>query len=212
MNVLDRKLFRDLMRLKGQALTIALVVAVGVANYITLRSAWRALGDSRATYYEEYRFADVFARLKRAPDSVADQIHDVRGVATVYPRVVEEVRRHFNCSDLEGAELEGQGGDGTALTHWEKRIFQNEAMTGTVHTENPVYSRLTFALLEDSGWYLPNYDLASPKRRDITLQPCAFDNERKKVLRTFFLSWVVGGISEKYVLTHSITRSLDLVI
>ena len=130
----------------------------------------------------------------------------------VTPRVVEEVRRHFNCSDLEGAELEDQGGDGTALTHWEKRIFQNEAMTGTVHTENPVYSRLTFALLEDSGWYLPNYDLASPKRRDITLPPCAFDNERKKVLRTFFLSWVVGGISEKYVLTHSITRSLDLVI
>ena len=79
----------------------------------------------------------------------------------VTPRVVEEVRRHFNCSDLEGAELEDQGGDGTALTHWEKRIFQNEAMTGTVHTENPVYSRLTFALLEDSGWYLPNYDLAS---------------------------------------------------
>ena len=90
-NVLDRKLLRDLMRLKGQALTIALVVAVGVANYITLRSAWRALGDSRAAYYEQYRFADVFARLKRAPDSVADQIHDVRGVATVYPRVVEEV-------------------------------------------------------------------------------------------------------------------------
>ena len=44
-SVLDRKLLRDLMRLKGQALTIALVVAVGVANYITLRSAWRALGD-----------------------------------------------------------------------------------------------------------------------------------------------------------------------
>ncbi len=90
-NVLDRKLLRDLTRLKGQALTIALVVAVGVANYITLRSAWRALGDSRAAYYEQYRFADVFSRLKRAPDSVADRIQDVRGVASVYPRVVEEV-------------------------------------------------------------------------------------------------------------------------
>ncbi|MFW2388059.1 MAG: ABC transporter permease [Polyangiales bacterium] len=91
MSVLDRKLFRDLMRLKGQALTIAMVVAVGVANYITLRSAWRALGDSRAAYYEEYRFADAFASLKRAPDSVADQLHEVRGVASVYPRVVEQV-------------------------------------------------------------------------------------------------------------------------
>ncbi len=91
MSVLDRKLFRDLTRLKAQSLTIALVVAVGVANYITLRSAWHALGDSRAAYYEKYRFADVFARLKRAPDSVADRLQEARGVALAYPRVVEEV-------------------------------------------------------------------------------------------------------------------------
>jgi len=78
----------------------------------------------------------------------------------VTPRVVNEVRRHFDCPTLEGAELEDQGGDGTAFTHWEKRIFQNEAMTGTVHTAKPVYTRLTFALLEDSGWYIPDYSKA----------------------------------------------------
>lgn len=43
------------------------------------------------------------------------------------------------------------------------RLFQNEAMTGTVHTQNPAYSRLTFALLEDSGWYIPNYDMVKKK-------------------------------------------------
>ena len=32
-------------------------------------------------------------------------------------------------------------------------------MTGT-HTQNPIYSRITFALMEDTGWYLPNYDMA----------------------------------------------------
>lgn len=42
----------------------------------------------------------------------------------VTPRVREEARRHFNCSKLEGAELEDQGGEGTALTHWEKRILE----------------------------------------------------------------------------------------
>lgn len=77
----------------------------------------------------------------------------------VTPRVVEEVRQHFNCSSLEGAELEDQGEDGTALTHWEKRVFENEAMTGT-HTQNPVYSRLTLALMEDTGWYKANYSMA----------------------------------------------------
>jgi hypothetical protein len=42
----------------------------------------------------------------------------------VTPRVVEEVRSHFGCRDLEGAELEDQGEEGTALTHWEKRVFE----------------------------------------------------------------------------------------
>lgn len=77
----------------------------------------------------------------------------------VTPRVVREVRHHFNCPDLEGAELEDQGEEGTALTHWEKRIFENEAMTGT-HTQNPVYSRITLALMEDTGWYRANYEMA----------------------------------------------------
>lgn len=34
------------------------------------------------------------------------------------------MRRHFNCPTLEGAELEDQGIDGTAITHWEKRVFE----------------------------------------------------------------------------------------
>ena len=28
-------------------------------------------------------------------------------------------------------------------------------MTGTVHANDPIYSKLTFALMEDTGWYLP---------------------------------------------------------
>jgi len=78
----------------------------------------------------------------------------------VTPAVKREVRRHFSCPSLEGGELEDQGGDGTAYTHWEKRVFQNEAMTGTVHTDNPIYSRITLALMEDSGWYRPDYSKA----------------------------------------------------
>lgn len=76
-------------------------------------------------------------------------------------RVRDEVRAHFNCSELEGAELEDQGGDGTALTHWEKRVFEHEAMTGT-HTHNPVISRVTLALMHDTGWYVPDYSMAEP--------------------------------------------------
>ncbi|PIO76492.1 hypothetical protein TELCIR_01432 [Teladorsagia circumcincta] len=47
--------------------------------------------------------------------------HDVYMVIT--PRVRKEVRRHFNCSTLEGAELENQGNQ-SAGAHWEKRVFE----------------------------------------------------------------------------------------
>lgn len=79
--------------------------------------------------------------------------------AVITPAVTQAVREHFNCSSLEGAELEDQGSDGTSITHWEKRLFENEAMTGT-HTQNSVYSKLTLAILQDTGWYIPDYNRA----------------------------------------------------
>ncbi|ETN75894.1 hypothetical protein NECAME_12068 [Necator americanus] len=48
--------------------------------------------------------------------------HDVFMVVT--PKVREEARKYFNCPDLEGAELEDQGGAGTAGVHWEKRVLE----------------------------------------------------------------------------------------
>jgi leishmanolysin-like peptidase len=77
----------------------------------------------------------------------------------VTPKVVEEGRRHFNCSTLEGVQLEDQGGAGTGSSHWEKRIVESEGMTGVIST-HPKFSRLTYALLEDSGWYKMNYSFA----------------------------------------------------
>lgn len=91
-NALDRKLFREVTRLRGQALTIAIVVASGVACYISLQSAWRALYGSRDLYYESNRFADVFVHLERAPRSVAQQVAELPGVALAYPRIVEQIR------------------------------------------------------------------------------------------------------------------------
>ena len=44
------------------------------------------------------------------------------------PKVIEKARAAFNCSSLEGVELENQGG--TALAHWEKRIMLNDFMWG----------------------------------------------------------------------------------
>ena len=78
------------------------------------------------------------------------------------PAVRAFVRDHFGCSSLEGAELENEGGEGTRWSHWEESLFLEEIMTGLQSpSERSVLSNLTLALLEDSGWYVPNYALAS---------------------------------------------------
>ena len=92
MSPLDRKLLRDLVQLRGQVVTIALVVGAGIAAFVAIRSTYGALRDSQAAYYDRYRFGDVFAHLERAPNSLADRLREIDGVATVYPRVVDRVR------------------------------------------------------------------------------------------------------------------------
>lgn len=83
MNTLDKKLLRDLKLMWSQALTIALVVASGVAGFITSFSAYDALSWSRDLYYADARFADVFATLKRAPLSLLPQLQAMDGAAHV---------------------------------------------------------------------------------------------------------------------------------
>ena len=91
MSLLDRKLRRDLRTLQSQALAVALVMACGLAMMITTRSLMLSLESTRVRYYEEHRFADVFARLKRAPNSVADQIAAIPGVSAVQTGIAIQV-------------------------------------------------------------------------------------------------------------------------
>jgi putative ABC transport system permease protein len=91
MNTLDRKLIRDLQHLGGQAIAIILIVACGIAGLVTMMSAYNSLQLSQQDYYQGYRFADVFVQLKRAPNSMAEQIRAIPGVAQVQTRVVMDV-------------------------------------------------------------------------------------------------------------------------
>uniref|UniRef100_A0A4W3JW35 Leishmanolysin-like peptidase n=1 Tax=Callorhinchus milii TaxID=7868 RepID=A0A4W3JW35_CALMI len=105
----------------------------------------------------------------------------------VTPHVVKEAQKHFNCTILEGMELENQGGMGTELNHWEKRLLENEAMTG-FHTQNRVFSRITLAILEDTGWYKADYSMAEKLEWgegmgcDFVMKSCKFwiDQQRQK--------------------------------
>lgn len=95
MSALTRKLLRDLLGMKGQVLSIALVVACAVASWSAARGTWSALQDSRDSYYERQRLADVFAVLERAPESLAARVAAVPGVRTLHTRVVERATVPF---------------------------------------------------------------------------------------------------------------------
>ena len=89
MRALDRKLVRDLVRLRGQVVTIALVVAAGISAWVCLRSTYESLLATRDADYASGRFGHVFCRLVRAPARVEAELSRIEGVERVYPRLVE---------------------------------------------------------------------------------------------------------------------------
>ncbi|MGZ7030370.1 MAG: ABC transporter permease, partial [Thermoanaerobaculia bacterium] len=91
MRALNRKLLRDGRHMAGQLGAIALIVAAAIATYVTMRGSYEALRKARTEYYARYRFAHVFAQVKRAPLRVATDIADIPGVSAVDARIVVNV-------------------------------------------------------------------------------------------------------------------------
>lgn len=91
MSALEKKLARDLWRLKGQVATIALVLACGIMAMLMMRATYRSLLAARDSYYATYRFGDVFARLVRAPSFVEERLAAIPGVRVAYTRIAKDV-------------------------------------------------------------------------------------------------------------------------
>jgi putative ABC transport system permease protein len=104
MSALNRKLVRDLWEMRSQALAIALVVAAGVAMYVTYLSNFDSLRRTVDTYYERQRLADVFAPLKRAPERLASRLAAIDGVEVVDTRVLVSV-----TLDIPGMDAPASG-------------------------------------------------------------------------------------------------------
>lgn len=87
LRALDRKLLRDLWAMKGQAMAIAFVIAGGVSVYLVMAGLLSSLEETRRAYYDRYRFADVWAPVVRAPNSLLDEIRSIPGVHFAETRV-----------------------------------------------------------------------------------------------------------------------------
>lgn len=90
MRAIDRKLLRDLFRLKMQAAAIALVVASGVASFVGMLATYQSIRVSEQHYYEGQRFAHVWSNLSRAPRSVLRDIAAIPGVMAVEGRIKQQ--------------------------------------------------------------------------------------------------------------------------
>jgi hypothetical protein len=77
------------------------------------------------------------------------------------PPLTDKLRKFYGCSNLQGAILENQGGDATASSHFERKYFVYEHMSSGSIIGRRV-TEFSLALLEGSGWYLPDYSYAEP--------------------------------------------------
>ena len=66
---------------------------------------------------------DHFQGTANANRIITQTINNQARYLLATPKVIEAAKKHFNCSTLQGIELENQGGEGTLLNHWESRVM-----------------------------------------------------------------------------------------
>jgi len=125
--------------------------------YMILHETTHTLGFSSSLY--NYFLTSSGARLtghitSGSLDGSTSKVINVEPLTT-------RLRNFFGCSSLKGAYMENSGSSATAGEHFERRMFAFEAMTsGLIYQQS--YSQFSLAMLEGSGWYVPDYSYADP--------------------------------------------------
>jgi len=91
MSALNHKLWRTISRTKGQFIAVVAVVAIGVAVYIGMTTAYYNLNASKEKFYRDQNFADYYFQVVKAPQQVTKQIETIPGVAGVTGRIQKDV-------------------------------------------------------------------------------------------------------------------------
>jgi len=73
--------------------------------------------------------------------------------------VLKYARAYYGCPNLTGVPLQ-TGTDGRPGGHWNEQYLGNEIMTPTTRGGGDLFSNMSLALAEDSGWYQPDYSMA----------------------------------------------------
>jgi putative ABC transport system permease protein len=84
---LDRKLLRDLSRMKMQLAAVGGVLACGIVLWVMANGMYDSLQRARDDYYDDRNMADMAASVVRAPLDVATDLQAVPGIQAMEARV-----------------------------------------------------------------------------------------------------------------------------
>ena len=124
---------------------------------LVLHEIIHALGFSVPSFLN---FRDEFGNPRKNHWRTLDSDGPERKILDVEP-LTQRLRDHFQCPSIPGALMEDDGGSGTKNHHFERRIFLYEIMTSGIMNGMRI-SEFTLAILEGSGWYIPDYNFAEP--------------------------------------------------
>ncbi len=88
MSALNKKLLRDLWRLRGSVIAVALIIASGIALMVAALNTIKTLETTRQVYYDQTGFGDIFANVHRAPRFLRREIERLPGVRRVDDKVI----------------------------------------------------------------------------------------------------------------------------
>ena len=87
LSAINKKLVRDLWRIKGQAAAIIFVIGAGIALFVMSSGMMNSLDETMKAYYERHRFADLYAPAVRAPNAILAEVRALSGVNGVEGRI-----------------------------------------------------------------------------------------------------------------------------
>jgi putative ABC transport system permease protein len=75
----------------GTLVSVVVIIAVGTGSFVGLGFAQRILEASQAAYYRDYRFADFWIDVKKAPLSEVERIAEMPEISALNARIVFDV-------------------------------------------------------------------------------------------------------------------------
>ncbi|KPJ48562.1 MAG: hypothetical protein AMJ38_05030, partial [Dehalococcoidia bacterium DG_22] len=108
---------RDIMARRFQFGALAIIIALGIAIYLSMTVAFTNAERSYNRTYEETHFADFSVEVTQAPESAVDEVRQLANVEAVEGRVVMDTGLPVDENRLVQARLIGLPADRRAAVN-----------------------------------------------------------------------------------------------